>query len=356
MHCVFCYDGHLLGVLYSRQNYILLIKYIIMKEKELSSSLADTKSLYIICGKERYLCFQALETFKNKLTPNFPDLNFVSVSGENLDANLLFDDLQVCPFGDPFRVIVVKDFNHKKQVNKQFMQKLEQYAEQKQFTTVLVFFNAGEDVNCFVKGATVVDCSPLNEFEIGRIIDEKLKGSKVTLSSSARLKLINFSNFNLTKIIGEIEKLKAYKEEGEVSEQDIEKLVSKDSEYQVFELTQAIANGDSGKAVEILNNLMVKEKSAYSMIIPLYNNFKRALYISINRSLSDKDLAAYLQIKEFAVKMLRAQTRVFSAVELKNITHSLFKLDENIKQGKIKEEVGLISTVLNILMVRNKNA
>lgn len=67
-----------------------------------------------ISGADRYLCFSALEIIKKAAVPNFADLNLVNMAGEDLDFNALFDALAVCPFGDPFRLIVVSNFNFKK--------------------------------------------------------------------------------------------------------------------------------------------------------------------------------------------------------------------------------------------------
>ncbi|MBO4570016.1 MAG: hypothetical protein J5689_02250 [Clostridia bacterium] len=62
-----------------------------------------------------------------------------------------------------------------------------------------------------------------------------------------------------------------------------------------------------------------------------------------------------LQIKPFAVKMLRKQVAVFSVKKLKNIVDNLYALDSKIKQGKIKEDIGLITEVFNIIEMRKNS-
>lgn len=328
-----------------------------MKEKELKSNLKNVKSIYVISGADRFLCFRALSTLKNALCPNFPDLNIVNVSGDGLDAKSLLNDLQVCPFGDNYRLIVLNDFKQKKTAGKavvEFIESLSSYAVQTDFTTVLAVFNAGDAQGVSIKGAEVVDCAHLSEPELAEFIEQSLKGTGVLIIGSAKMKLISFCNGDLTRIVSELEKLKTFVMSGEITDDVVESLVYKDTDFQVFEITQAISKGDKNLAIEILTELMTREKSVFPLLAPIYNNYKRALFVSINRDLTDSELAKLLQVKEFAVKMLRGQTKVFSARDLKKIVDALAELDKNIKQGKIKEDVGLISNVLNILMIRNK--
>ena len=60
-------------------------------------------------------------------------------------------------------------------------------------------------------------------------------------------------------------------------------------------------------------------------------------------------------VKEYAVKMQRAQARVFSPKQLKTIVDLIADLDKNIKQGKIKEGVGLTAVLSSILKIRKGN-
>ena len=79
---------------------------------------------------------------------------------------------------------------------------------------------------------------------------------------------------------------------------------------------------------------------------------KRALYVAIT-PLTDAELANKLSIKEFAVKMLKNQIRVFSPKKLKQIVDMLGDVDANIKKGKLKEDVAVKTSVLEILKIRN---
>ena len=130
-----------------------------------------------ISGADRHLCFSALEIIKNAAVPNFADLNLVNMAGEDLDFNALFDALAVCPFGDPFRLIIVSNFNFKKlagKANATVLEKLNNFASVSG-TSIVVFFNAGAVAECPVKSAVNIDCGHLTEFELGKITQQVLQ-------------------------------------------------------------------------------------------------------------------------------------------------------------------------------------
>ncbi|MBQ7467057.1 MAG: hypothetical protein IJS74_03175 [Clostridia bacterium] len=120
----------------------------------------------------------------------------------------------------------------------------------------------------------------------------------------------------------------------------------------MFELAEFIAKGDRQKALDLVYTLSVSGKGGFSLLGPLYNNYRRALYVAINKDKTDSEIASLLGVKEYAVKMVKNQARVFSPKKLKDIVDMLYNFDRDIKQGRIKEEIAIKTAVLNILKIR----
>lgn len=310
-----------------------------------------------ISGADRHLCFSALEIIKKAAVPNFADLNLVNMAGEDLDFNALFDALAVCPFGDPFRLIIVSNFNFKKlagKANATVLEKLNNFASVSG-TSIVVFFNAGAVAECPVKNAINIDCGHLTEFELGKVIDERVRAAGLSITPKAKQNLIAFTLGDLSTILNECDKLIFFKGAGEICESDLEQITVKQSEFQVFELTDAIAKNQAERAFDIAEFILTRDKNAFSIISPLYSAFRRSLFITINKEKTDAELAKLLGVKEYAVKMQRAQARAFSPKQLKTIVDLIADLDKNIKQGKIKEGVGLTAVLSSILKIRKGN-
>ena len=134
----------------------------------------------------------------------------------------------------------------------------------------------------------------------------------------------------------------------------VEENVVQDKEFQVFQLAEFIAKGDSKNALDLVDSFMVKAGQGYTVLMPLYNTYRRALYVSINKDKTPAELASIFGVKEFAIKMLKNQVNTFSAKQLKLIVDMIADYDRKIKVGEMKESIAIKTIVFNILNLRGK--
>ena len=319
-----------------------------MNYKDFKSNKITPKPVFALFGEDRFLCHQALEALKATFAPNLPDINIETVAGENLDVGALENALKICPLGDAFRVIVLEDLKPKKN-GKLDLTFIENYAKSTDFVGILVIYNPGESVAPKIDGAILVNCSRLEVVDLIPLILERAKNGGATINKAVATKLCDYCGNDLTNIYSEIDKLCAYAYGAEITADMLDELVSKTADYQIFEITSKIASGDKNGAMMVATSLIKTEKSLYSIIGMLYNTYRRALFLSINKEKTDAELAGIFGIKEYAVKKLREQTKMFGARKLKQIVDNLSRLDANIKQGKIKDEIGLEVALFEIL-------
>ena len=135
---------------------------------------------------------------------------------------------------------------------------------------------------------------------------------------------------NLNKIIGiEVQK-------------DIANMVTKETEYSVFELTEALSKKDANRAVELLS-LMDKDTKTINLIL---NHFRRLFFVAISK---DEDLPKLLNVKEYAIVKAKELSRNFSKIQLKNIYSLLDDVDFYIKNGQMQIENALYYLIFGIL-------
>lgn len=324
-----------------------------MKYDELKNALKNKiENAYLIFGEDRYLCFDALKKIESSLGIMIKDMNSVTISGEGASAREIVDCANVYPFGDTYRFVLVKNFAPSK--NKEETKIIQDYLSSPQSTTVLVFFNP-ENAD-FFKGMshiTPVDCGKIDTKFIVAYIKNVLAKNEVSSSEGAINKLIEYSLEDMTKITNELEKLISYVADTKVLTADIvEEFVVQDKEYQIYELAVFLAKGESEKAIDLIDNFMIKPGSAFTILSPLFNNYRRALFVSINSAKSPSELASLLGIQEFAVKKLKQQTEIFTPKQLKQIVDMIADYDRKIKVGEIKENVAIKTIAINILNMR----
>ena len=324
-----------------------------MKYVELKTSLKNkVENAYLIFGDDRYLCYDALKKIEDSLSLTIKDMNSVVISGDSTTAKDIVDSANLYPFGDLNRLVVVKDFAPTK--NKEEYKTIEAYLKAPQISTVLVFFNP--DSSDFFKGMsniTPVDCGKIGIQVISAFVKNHLAKNDISATETAIQDLILFCDSDMSRITNELEKLSAYVADTKVlTEEVVHDFVVQDKEYQVFELAEFIAKGEGKKAIDLVDSFMIKSGTAFTILSPLFNNYRRALFVSINKDKTTAEIAGLLGIKEFAVKMLKNQVNSFSSKDLKKIVDMIAEYDKKIKIGEIKENVAIKTIVNNILNLR----
>lgn len=332
-----------------------------MKFVELKKNIAEKiEPVYLISGSDRFLCFKALEMIENALNISIKDMNSVVMLGEQIQATDIIDSASVFPFGDPYRLVIVKNFNpkgtggNKKNSNENIIQ---EYLKGVNPSTVIVFFNPdGDEFFKNLKSNVVhVDCEKLDVSSIVKIIISDGNKEQIKISESTAKLLALFCNMSMARINSELAKLIAFaKTKGEITENDIRELVVEDKEYQIFELSEYLAQGKKLEALEMVNALTILGKAGFSILTPLYNNYRRVLFTAINPDKRDAEIAEALGVKEYAIKMCRNQAKVFSPKKLKKIVDMLALADLNIKNGKIKEDIAVKTIIVAIIKLRGE--
>lgn len=326
-----------------------------MKYIELKASLKQgTKSAYLIFGDDRYLCYDALKKIESSLNLTIVDMNSVTISGESTSAKDIVESANLYPFGDAFRLVVVKNFNPGKDKNSASI--IQDYLNKPLQSTVLVFFSPdGADFYKGMKNLETIDCSKIDAKTISAFVKNYLAKMSIESNDDAIDKLILYCNYDMARVTSELEKLSAFVLDTKVLTPEIvEKNVTQDREFQVFQLAEFIAKGDGDSANKLVDSIMVKAGMGFTILAPLYNNYRRALFVSVNKDKTSAELATMLSVKEFAIKMLKNQIAVFSAKQLKAIVDMLADYDRKIKMGEMKENVAIKTIVFNILNLRGK--
>ena len=230
-----------------------------MKYVELKSQLkTKIEKTYLITGDDRYLCYDALKKIEEALNITIKDMNSVTISGEHTSAKDIIDSANMYPFGDEFRLVVVKNFAPVK--NKNEFQIIQNYVKQPLNSTILVFFNP--DSVEFFKGMTsltIIDCAKIDAKTISAFVKNKLGKNEIKASEDAIEKLISFCNSDMSRITNELEKLVSYVSDTKVLTGDIvENFVVQDKEYQIYELAEFIAKQDSKNAIDLVDSFCVK--------------------------------------------------------------------------------------------------
>ncbi len=319
-----------------------------MKFKELKRSLSlNVERIYLVSGEDAFFISYALKLICDKCLSE-PDLNLTTFGGQEVKGNpdKLISALVSYPFMSEKRVVAVKEYYPLAADIKA----LSGYFNDPCETTVFVICNSNPSESLAKqKNVTFVDCAKGDNLLISGWINNKVRSEGCTISSLATAKLIDFCDGDMTRINGETEKLIAYSGEGEISEEVVDALCVKETEYKLYEVVDFIASRRYDKAYETFIEMLDSSGDGQKLFVSLYYHFRKLLFASVSGE-SDGVLAAHLGIKEYAVKKAREQARRFSVKRLKAVVDKLSEEDSLFKQGKIEAQSAMWNGILNILV------
>ncbi len=323
-----------------------------MKFQELKKSLSNNqaKQFYLITGEDAYLRENAYTILKNAFLSQ-PDLNLNTFTGEDVlkDPETFLTAMQSYPFLSEKRFVLVREFYPTAQdlKNKILKRAFFEIVE----TTILIIINSKSNANLEkVTGVEIIDCQKLDLNTIGLFVRNKAKARNLVVQSDVIEALCDFCSYDMAKIDTETSKLIAFSDgESQITMQAVEMVVTKDADYQIYELAENIANGNTSKAYEMLKSMLTKNESEQKLFISIYYYFRRLFYSLISVA-SDSELSKSLGVHEYAIKKARQQAKKFTPKRLKGIVDKLAEYDTAFKSGKLTLQDALFNSIFKIII------
>lgn len=308
---------------------------------------------YMLNGVDEYLISSSYKMILKTANIEVLDLNLIKFGEGVIDCN---DIVRACETMPVFseKKLVYLDLRLAKKSELKNIKLLNEYLANPNPTTILIIsVGANEDdFGIEKKNIEIVDCNRLDIKFVEAKINSVIKGKGKGISPTALKLLLEYCLCDMAKIMVEIDKLVSYIGDRQTIENaDIQEIVNRSLEYQIYELTDALAKKNSVKVYSILNDMRAKKDEYKTLPALIFAHFRRLFHIALNIGTSNAELAKMLGVKEFAVKMSQGQAKMFSKSALKKINELCISLDFDLKQSNISVENTIELLVLTILNV-----
>lgn len=291
---------------------------------------------YLVQGEDILLYDEALKLIKNACNLSFEEFNFQKFDDDTFSADLVLDALETLPFASEKKVVLLKNIT---KFSEDFKKKLVAYLKSPLPSTCLVIFDFANKFDFLI--SEKISAKRLDEESLKNIVEEELSKSHKAIKKEALSLLLSYCCDYYSLIKNELKKLSDAPTDV-ITEKDIANMVTKETEYSVFELTEALSKKDANRAVELLS-LMDKDTKTINLIL---NHFRRLFFVAISK---DEDLPKLLNVKEYAIVKAKELSRNFSKIQLKNIYSLLDDVDFYIKNGQMQIENALYYLIFGIL-------
>lgn len=318
-----------------------------MTYQEFNKSLREGRigSLYLFYGIDEYMKDYYIKSIRNALLGD-NDFNYIKIDGK-INARELSDLCDEMPMFGQKKLIVVKNsefFSGKGTANLDldFLSDLPEF-------TCLVFREDNVDkrskaYKTLDKYGIVIECVRQNDTMIGKILTKAAMQQSRKITMDAINLMISGLGDDLVMLLNELDKLIKYTVEGDViTDKHVRKVCKLSTSQRIFDLTDALSIKDSGKALTALKFLLDNNESTQFIIVMVARQFLQ-LYDTkciIDDGGSVRDVVAILGVRDFVARKLVDQCRRFSKKELKDSFENCLKMDEDIKNGLIKDETAL---------------
>lgn len=304
-------------------------------------------ALYVFYGEEDFLRDYNANKIINELHLANPAMNLIRLGSENMDK--LVANCEQMPFLDEKKVLYVKDsglFTSGKKVPAAVTESVVSYLENLPEYVVVIFNEESVDkrLNAFKKipkSATIEEFKYRGEVDLANWIVSGMKKSGASIDMETAKYLANSCGPSMSYLYSEIKKLAILAQSGELINRNlIDAVCLKSLQGMIFDLTDKIGEKDKKRALQLVDELLLKKESEQFILLMLYRHF-RNLFLLKAAEEEGTASAGYLGINPYVYRKLVAQVKRFSKEELREILRKFFELDGKSKKGDMDLRIGL---------------
>ena len=304
------------------------------------------KNFYILYGLDKSLIKNELNKIIKKI--NIEDIITYDLTSTNIID--IIDDAKTISMFSSKKIIIIENSNFLC-ANKTLdnIEVLETYLKSYNSDTYLIFITNNENIDSRkkivkqikelgeIKELNEIDDNYLNEY-INNYLKEhnyKMEDNKYFLDKVGK---------NLNNIKNELDKLLIYKmDDKKITNTDIDKILIKVLESEIFILTDAIIARDIPKSLELLKEFLNNNYEEMQIIMLLASQFRFLFQVKrlLNKNKSENEIAKILEVNPYRVKFTKKKLYNYSEKLLLSYIKKIAKIDHDIKLGIMDKKLAL---------------
>ena len=318
---------------------------------------------YILHGQDGFSLNQALERIKAGLGDRETvATNTTRLDGQHLTLSELRNKCDAAPFMSSHRLVIVDGLLGRLETKQRKPRSgkgksgnglgewegLDSYAKQIPETTVLVLVDeevqgSNPLLNKLSALAEVRTFPLLRGKDLKAWIRHRVKGEGGDITPQAVDLLAELIGGDLWAMDGEIQKLLLYSQERPICEDDVRQLVSCIQEANIFALVDAVAEGRTELAQQLLHRLYDDGVAPTHILTMITRQFRLiALARDLGKGLSRLQIQDRLGLKSsYALDKTLSQGKLYSFRGVKQAYDKLLETDLAIKTGKYSDKLAL---------------
>ncbi len=304
------------------------------------------KNFYILYGLDKSLIKNELD----KIIKKIGDYDVIEYDLTNSNLLDIIDDASIVSMFSSKKIIVVDNCSFlcaNKNIDN--IEKLEDYLKKYNSDTYIIFIVNNEVIDSRkkivkrikelgeVKELNQVDDKYLNEYINNYLAenDFQIEDIKYFLDKVGK---------NLNNIKNELDKLLIYKmDDKKITNNDIDKILVRVLESEIFVLTDAIIARDINKSLNLLKEFLNNSYEEMQIIMLLASQFRFLFQVKrlLNKNKSESEIAKILEVNPYRVKFTKKKLYNYNEKLLLSYIKKIAKMDHDIKLGIMDKRLAL---------------
>ena len=303
------------------------------------------KNAYLLCGEEAYLRNQYKKRLKDALVMDGDTMNYSYYEGKDINPRAVIDMAETLPFFADLRVIMIENSGF-------FKNKCDELAD---------YMSTIPESTCFLFVETEIDKRSRLYKEVkkyGRVVEFgtqkedtlikwilgmlKKEGKNVTKETLQTFLTKTGSDMQLIK--NELDKLVAYTADRNViTTEDVEHVCVTQTTNKIFDMVNAIADGQQKKALELYEDLLSLKEPPMRILFLIARQFHQLYQLKqlSKEGMPGSEIAKLAGIMPFAMKKYQAQAKNFTEEELRAAVEECVASEEAVKTGLMNDRLSV---------------
>ncbi len=299
--------------------------------------------IYVFLGNEFNIIKKKIEELINTLNID----NIIKYDFSESSISEILNEVNYVDLFNEKKLIIVSNFSFKKLKEKEEKDLLNYIDNMNDNVIIIKCIDESLDSR---KSITKIIKEKCKLFEMEKLdyksmmdyITNMFKENNIKISYNQIKKILDLCENNIEYAIKEVEKLLIYKiGEKEVSDKDIDDVISKSTEKEIFNLTDNVMKRDIAKSIESFN-ILISSKIDATVILETLSRQFRLLYQTkiLSKNNSESNISKMLLVNPYVIKKTFMNINNFKEEEIIDYLYKLSNIDIDIKtKGYDKNKV-----------------
>jgi len=321
------------------------------------------KPICYIFGEEIYLVEKAAaDIVTSLLTPQQQTINLAYLDGKAAGMEDLEASCETLPFLAAKRVTVLKNpsfFIEKESKDDKLLNYFLKLGDHQ--ILLLVDSENGLKKNTRIykqleKRGYTMEFGKLNSNQLQSWARQSISSGGKDISQSDLSYLLQLSGYlnrnnsnNLYDLENEINKVAAYTSSIQISRDDIDRVMIRSLDKNIFDLLEAVGRKDTGKALELFYEMQMMNEPVQRLLFMISRQFRLILAYTTykKKGYAASEIQSKLQIKPYEFTRISTQAQKFNEGYLEDILEMILRTDRRLKtlpvDPKLEVEMLLVS-------------